>query len=233
MLSPRPRSVLGFNMWWGTFWEPVVCSLWRSKSSGEREPEDQPRTCCSTLTNSGVPGLLNEEAALYLWCWTKESVRHPVATLPPSCPRVLLLPVGVHPLDPIPSAAWPGCCPVSFLSLGLPLRTDRSRKLLPKPAGTSPCCRCSVVLLFTSLATCFSSSASPEVGSLIPFWTNYSYFYLSMLIPERLINCLVAWKQLLPGTHSHVKPMWFLKVVTTDSVWGHWVQGTASFLLLK
>lgn len=88
------------------------------------------------------------------------------------------------------------CLPISSSLLGLPLSMAQEI-CLPKPAGAGPHDRYSVVP-FSSLATCFLSSTSPQVGSLILSWTNYSYFYLSVLIPERLINCLVAWKQLLP-----------------------------------
>lgn len=195
-------------MWQGHFLGATgLQSLKEQEQWGERKPEDQPRTCCSTSTNSGIWGLLNEEAVFYLWGRTKESTRHPVAPLP----FLSMGPVVTNWCPP--SGPHPVCCPILaaafFPVLGLPLSTAQELCFL-EPAGTSPRCRCAV-MLFTSLTTCFSSS-TPQVGSLISSWTNHSYFYLLMLISKRLINCLVAWKQLLPSTHSHAKRTWLLKV---------------------
>lgn len=150
-----------------------------ARATGREKARDQPRTCCSTSTNSAIWGLPNEEAVFYLWGRTKEPIRHPVA-LPP----FLSMGPVVSNWCP-PSGPRPVCCPVLAAALspqflGCPwvyLKSTASRSQLGPVHGAWP-------------------RASRH--RLISSWTNYSYFYLSMLIPKRLINCSVAGKQLLP-----------------------------------
>lgn len=113
-----------------------------------------------------------------------------------SCPWVLLLPIGVHPLDPIPSAV-PSWLLLSFLSSWATSEYS-SRTLLPGASWDQ----------FT-LSMCGDAVHQPDhVLLVIDFSSSgkpYSILNKSLLFLSFYAHSKEAWKQLLPATHSHAK----------------------------